>query len=111
MLKDIEEQGITIKRKHTQAVETKVISIIPTAEDYGTDLSKSIFFNKLPSIQEFKDCTKWQKGTYNHNFMQFHKEHTNWKLVKELIEQKGVRDLRLLGKLKTIQDNQIKIAV
>jgi hypothetical protein len=111
MLQDIEKQGLTIKRKPTQAAQTKVISIIPTAADYGTDLSKSIFFNKLPTAHEFKSLDKWKKGTYNHSFMLFHKEHTNWQLVKELIEQKGIRDLRLLGKLKTVHQHLEKIAV
>jgi len=112
MLKDIEEQKIAIQRKEIyHESETKVISMTPTAADYGTDLSKSIFFNALPTVQEFKNLDKWQKGTYNHSFMLFHKEHTNWQLVKELIEQKGIRDLRLLGKLKTVHQHLEKIAV
>jgi hypothetical protein len=112
MLKDIEEQKIAIQRKEIyHESETKVISMTPTAADYGTDLSKSIFFNVLPTVQEFKNLDKWVKGTYNHSFMLFHKEHTNWQLVRELIEQKGIRDLRLLGKLKTVHQHLEKIAV
>lgn len=112
MLQDIEAQGIVIKRKETpQAVQTKVISIIPTADDYGTDLSKSIFFNKLPTEHEIKNLHKWQKGTYNHSFMLFHKRHSNWELVQELIIHFKIRDLRFLRNLRELKKNELKIAV
>lgn len=111
MLQDIEAQGITIKRKHTQAAETKVISMTPTAAEYETDYTKSIFFNKIPTAAEIKESYKWQKGTYNHCFMIFHQRHLNWELIQELIIDFKIRDLRFLRHLRELKRNELKTAV
>ena len=111
MLQDIEKQGLTIKRKQTQAAQTKVISIVPTANDYETDLSKSIFFIKLPTAHEFKSQDKWTKGTYNHSFMLFHKEHTNWQLITELVVNLKIRELSFLNHFADLKYNPLKAAV
>lgn len=110
MLKDIEDLKLVIKKKTIQASETKVIPITPKLEHYNTDYRNSIFFNKLPTPEDFKNISKWKKGQYNYDFMKFHQEHTNWQLVTELIIKHKKREIRLLGKIKEAQEI-FKIAV
>jgi hypothetical protein len=111
MVQDIEAIGIIIKRKHTQALETKVIPMNPTAAEYETDYTKSIFFHKIPSTADIKGSYKWQKGTYNHCFMMFHQRHGNWELIQELIFDCKIRDLRFLRHLRELKSNHLKTAV
>jgi hypothetical protein len=102
MLQDIEDQSIIINHKASEP-NFKVTPITPTAEDYDESLINSKFFNKLPTILEMENIHTWHPLSYNYEFMTYHKEHTNWELIKELILDFKIRDLRFLKHLKELK--------
>ena len=99
-IKESIENIIALTNAATNLTDKPIIPIIPNIEYFETDLKKSIFFNKMPTWKDMEQMDIWQKGSYCYEFRAFHQEHTNWKLVQDLINNYDVTNLHTLAGLK-----------
>ena len=102
MILEIKDQEKNIKnlieltKTATDLRDIPIIPIIPTADVYDTNLKNSVFFNRMPTWIDMEQMDIWVKGSYCYEFRAFHQEHTNWKLVQDLINNYDVTNLHTL---------------